>query len=160
MVVVGVEFTETINLGAVILIIFGVGLGLFWTVRSNVAKYWREVAEAEQRRVVQMQETLQGMVGKELLEAAVAESEEQRRLKHEAISDAAALRLTRDLTPLIKAQQSLMERMLAVEETAEARYGNAMHEMREQFAKHEERAQARHEALLEATIMIVERLAK
>lgn len=154
-----IEFSETINLGGILIIVFGVAAALFFTVRSNVAKYWREVAEAEQRRVAQLQEKILGLVPKESLETAILERDEQRALKHEAISDAAALRLTRDLTPLIKSQQHMMERFMAFQEEGEARYGLALKEVRDLFAQHEERAQERHEQQIEAMRLIADRLA-
>lgn len=134
MTLLGVEFTDTINVTSVLLVVIATGLALAFTVRSNVASTWRANYEALKVRADEAE--------KRVLE--------ERELKHAAISEAAALKLTRDITPLLRSQQEMMDRLLSLQEEGEARYGLALREVRELFAQHEDRAQERHEAQIAA----------
>jgi hypothetical protein len=81
-----IDFNQTINLGGIIVGGLVLAFGLLFTIRSNVAKVWRETAEGEKERARQLEE----------------ERDEQRRLKHEAINERNALRLKTDQTIVLK----------------------------------------------------------
>ena len=138
----GVEFSDTVNLGAILIVAMGMGLALLFTVRSRSSATWKDNYEAEQAHTRR-------------LEARLAEEREK---KHEAVARAAALELTRDLTPVLNALKDLVERIVAMQEEGEARYGLALAGVKEMFADHEARAQERHEALLRVANQIAEKL--
>lgn len=128
----GVEFSDTVNLGAIIIVVMGMAFALLFTVRARSSATWKDNYEAASAR---LKDT----------EARLAEEREK---KHAAVSRAAALELTRDLTPVLKAMQELVAKVVSMQELAENRYGVALKEVRHMFADHEQRAQERHEALL------------
>lgn len=138
----GVTFESTINLGAVVILMFGMALALLFTVRSRASATWKDNYEASDARVDDLERRLV----------------EEREKKHEALSKAAALELTRDITPVMKAMQELIARVVAMQEEGEARYGVALRDVREMFAEHEQRAQERHAALLRVANQIANKL--
>jgi hypothetical protein len=93
------DFNSTINLGGVIVGCLVLAFGLLFTLRSNVAKVWRETAEGERERARQLEH----------------ERDEQRDLKHSALNEVAALRLKTDQTVVLKQmaddQATLIERL-------------------------------------------------
>ena len=80
-----VDFSTTINLGAIVLGLLILVVAGAFTVRSNVAKVWREQAEGWQARAKELE----------------TELAQQRELKHEAVTELAAERKLRDLTPVM-----------------------------------------------------------
>lgn len=73
-----IDFTRTVNLGGIIVGLLVLGFGALFTIRANVAKVWKDNYEAEQERARRLEQ----------------ERDEQRQLKHDALSEVAALRLT------------------------------------------------------------------
>lgn len=98
-VIAQIDFSNTINIGGVIVGGLVLGFGLMFTIRSNVAKVWRETAEAEKQRGKQLEK----------------ERDEQRELKHTALNEAAGLRLKTDQTIVLeqmaKDQRELIVRL-------------------------------------------------
>lgn len=79
------HFSSTINLGAIVVGFLVVVVGGLFTIRTNVAKIWRENYEAEKAKAESLEKELA---------AAKAETAEQRDLKHKALGEVAALQLT------------------------------------------------------------------
>lgn len=137
-----VEFSDTVNLGAILIVVMGMAFALVFTVRARASATWRDNYEAAAARLQNLEETLK----------------EEREKKHEAISRAAALELTRDLTPVLKAMQDLVAKVVAMQEEGEARYGIALRDVRALFAEQEQRSQERHEQLLRVATAIADRI--
>lgn len=140
--IAAIEFSETINLGAILIVVMGCAFALLYTIRSRSSATWKDNYEAEHARAETLHERLT----------------EERERKHEALTRAAALELTRDLTPVLKAMQELVERVVGMQEEGELRYETALKGIRQMFADHEERAQERHEALLNVANQIANKL--
>lgn len=128
----GVEFADTVNVGALLIVVMGMAFALIFTVRARSSATWKDNYEAAAARLKDLEGRLR----------------EEREKKHEAISRASALELTRDLTPVLKAMQDLVAKVVEMQELAESRNAAVLQDVRVMFADHEERAQERHEALL------------
>lgn len=132
-----VEFSETITLGSILVVVGGAALALLFTLRVNSANTWRQEAEAQRAR-----------------------ADRERDAKHTAQNELNALRLTKDITPVLESQHQLLERMVSMQEEGEHRYDLALKGVREMFADHEKRAQERHEAQLEVSHEIAKAIRK
>lgn len=84
--IASIDFSNTINVGGIIVGGLVLTFGLMFTIRSNVAKVWRETAEAEKQRARQLEH----------------ERDEQREQKHTALNEVAALRLKTDQTLVLE----------------------------------------------------------
>lgn len=107
----GTQFSNSINLGAVIVALLVVVIAGLFTIRANVAKVWRENYEAEKAKVSQLEDENA---------ALVAEASKQREDKHAALAEVAALQLT-DQAAVLKALAAMQERILkAIARAAES----------------------------------------
>lgn len=112
----GSSLYDAVEIGSVIIGVMIVAVAGLFTIRTNVAKVWREQAEAEKARNDDLTAKLTEM-GKaharemaELREqtgadltALRAEVKEQHELKHRALADLAAANMRTDLTPVLTA---------------------------------------------------------
>jgi hypothetical protein len=94
-----------LTLGSIVAGVVILAASALFTIRSNVAKVWRETAEGERARAEEWERKY----------------DEQRKLKHEARGERDALKLTRDLTPVLT--------LLGDLRTEEARTGAAVAEL-------------------------------
>jgi hypothetical protein len=130
-----VQFSETISLGWVFTMVVALAAVAVYTFREKSSAIWKNNYEAERARCADLARTL----------------DEERAKKHEAINEVAALRLTKDITPVLEGQNHLIERIVSMQEEGESRYDLALKGVRQMFADHEERAQERHEAQLQVS---------
>lgn len=93
----GVNVTDTVNLGAILVAMIVIAIAGLFTIRTNVAKIWKDNYEAE----------------RENRKIAEAEAREQRELKHKAINEKEAQRLI--LENEIMTIQTKLEAELAIE---------------------------------------------
>jgi hypothetical protein len=106
---------DTIEITAIVLGLVVVAVAGVFTIRSNVAKIWREQAEGEKARNEQLVLSLAEAVKEhaeelakirgqhaEAIAALRAEAAEQRELKHTALTDLAAANMRTDLTELLR----------------------------------------------------------
>lgn len=106
---------DTIEVSAIVVGLLVVAVAGVFTIRSNVAKIWREQAEGEKARneqlVLQLAEAVKGHAAElaeirthhaETIAALRTEAAEQRELKHTALTDLAAANMRTDLTGLLK----------------------------------------------------------
>jgi hypothetical protein len=121
----GVGFSQTINLGAVLLALLIVTLAGVFTLRANLAKTWQHNYEAERVRA----------------EQAEAEAREQRELKHDLKSELAAAKMKTDQTPLFAGITQILERLSNAESSGVETVSKLLEAM-------DERAVARDAALL------------
>lgn len=76
----------------------------FFTLRSNIARNYREIAQAEQARAEELRLQLKDMT---------TARDEQRMLKHECKSELAAMRMKTDVTPVLQAISASQEQLTA-----------------------------------------------
>jgi hypothetical protein len=88
-----IDFSSSINLGAIIVGALVLIFGGFFSIRANAASNWRTNYFAEKERA----------------ENAINDAKEQRELKHTAIAEVAALKMTRDLVPVLTELKDLRE---------------------------------------------------
>lgn len=142
MTMLGVTFETTVNLGAVLVLIFGMAMALIFTIRARSSATWKDNYEAAHQRA----------------EDLAIRVTEEREKKHDLANKVATLELTRDLSPVLAAMKDLAAEMVAMRREDENRYQSAIAEVREMFLDHERKGQERHEALLRLTEQIVDKL--
>lgn len=149
----GVEFTETVTLGNLLLAIVLAGGSVavsLWGIK------YREAAKAASFRADELDKSLDDE--RERRRDLEQRVQDEREKKHDALGKLAAAEKIRDLTPVIETLAKLLtaqaelaervvtvsERVVAMQEEGEHRYGTAMKAMHDLFDAHEERAAERH----------------
>lgn len=107
---------DLIQVSAIVVGLLVVAVAGIFTIRSNVAKIWREQAEGEKARNQDLAAQIAELTiahakaatelrasCQEQLAQVQAEANEQRELKHKALTDLAAANMKTDLTGLIAA---------------------------------------------------------
>jgi hypothetical protein len=95
---------NVVEVVAILLGLIVVAIAGIFTIRSNVAKIWREQAEAEKARVVDLGQQIADITKENavLVTALRREVDEQRQLKHQALDDLMDANKRTDLSALME----------------------------------------------------------